>query len=121
MSLSLRGIAWTAFAAAVALLVGCSIYLVRATNRFSAGEALVGHTREVQIVLENIGAEVFQASNSAEAYVLTGDQSLLAGYNTTIAKIPKDLSRLRSSASENTDRERQLAARVGRWWAAGGQ
>jgi PAS domain S-box-containing protein len=109
MSFSLRGVAWTAFAAAVALLVGCSIYLVRATNRFSAGEALVGHTREVQILVENIGAEVFQASNSAEAFVLTGDQTLLAGYDATVAKIPGDISRLRSLTTDNADRDPQLA------------
>jgi PAS domain S-box-containing protein len=110
MSFSLRGVAWTAFAAAVALLVGCSIYLVRATNRFSAGEALVGHTREVQILVENIGAEVFQASNSAEAFVLTGDQTLLAGYDSTVAKIPGDISRLRSLTTDNADRDPQLAS-----------
>ena len=96
MTVSLRGVAWTAFAAAVALLVGCSIYLLRATNRFSAGEALVSHTREVQILVENMGAEVFQSSNAAEAFVLTGDQAMLARYNTAIAKIPGDISRLRS-------------------------
>jgi PAS domain S-box-containing protein len=108
MSFSLRGVAWTAFAAAVALLVGCSIYLVRATNRFSTGEALVGHTREVQILVENMGAEVFQASNSAEAFVLTGDQTLLAGYNAAVAQIPGDMNTLRSLTSDNSDREPQL-------------
>ncbi|HET8823889.1 MAG TPA: CHASE3 domain-containing protein, partial [Terriglobales bacterium] len=104
MSFSLRGVAWTAFAAAVALLVGCSIYLVRATNRFSTGEALVGHTREVQTLVENMGAEVFQASNSAEAFVLTGDQTLLAGYNGAVAKIPGDINTLRYLTSDNSDR-----------------
>jgi len=59
MSFSLRSVAWTAFAAAVALLVGCSIYLLRATSRLSSSEALVGHTREVQTLVENIGGEVF--------------------------------------------------------------
>lgn len=108
MSFSLRGVAWTAFAAAVALLVGCSVYLVRATNRFSAGEALVAHTREVQILVENMGAEVFQASNSAEAFVLTGDQTLLGGYNAAVAKIPGDINTLRSLTSDDADREPQL-------------
>jgi len=108
MSFSLRGVAWTAFAAAVALLVGCSIYLVRATNRFSTGEALVGHTREVQILVENMGAEVFQASNSAEAFVLTGDQTLLAGYNAAVAQIPGDMNTLRFLTSDDLDREPQL-------------
>lgn len=110
MSFSLRGVAWTAFAAAVALLVGCSIYLVRATNRFSTGEALVGHTREVQTLVENMGAEVFQASNSAEAYVLTGDQTLLGGYNAAVASFPNDILRLRELTSDNADREPQLEA-----------
>ena len=110
MGFSLRGVAWTAFAAAVALLVGCSIYLVRATSRFSAGEALVGHTREVQALVENMGAEVFQASNSAEAFVLTGDQTLLAGYNTAVGRIPGDIATLRELTSDNSDREPQLDA-----------
>jgi PAS domain S-box-containing protein len=110
MSFSLRGAAWTAFAAAVALLVGCSIYLVRATNRLSSSEALVGHTHEVQTLVENMGGEVFQASNSAEAFVLTGDQTLLAGYNAAVAEIPGDLNRLRNLTSDNAGRVSQLSA-----------
>jgi len=110
MSFSLRGVAWTAFAAAVALLLGCSIYLVQATKRFSTGEALVGHTREVQTLVENMGAEVFQASNSAEAYVLTGDQTLLGGYNAAVVSFPNDILRLRELTSDNADREPQLEA-----------
>ena len=108
MSFSLRSVAWTAFAAAVALLVGCSIYLLRATSRLSSSEALVGHTREVQTLVENMGGEVFQASNSAEAFVLTGDRTLLAGYNATVAKIPGDLNRLRNVTSDNSTRSLQL-------------
>ena len=108
MSFSLRGVAWTAFAAAVALLVGCSIYLVRATNRFSASVALVGHTREVQIQVENMAGEVFLASNSAEAFVLTGDPALLEGFKTVQASIPGDLSRLRRLTTDNVSREQQL-------------
>ena len=108
MRLSLRGVAWTAFAAAVLLLVGCCIYLVQATNHFSAGEALVGHTREVQTLVENMGAEVFQASNSAEAFVLTGDQTLLGGYNLATTNIPGDIARLRRLTSDNSEREPQL-------------
>ena len=110
MSFSLRGIAWTAFAIAVALLVGCSVYLLRATAHFSAGEALVAHTREVQISLENLGSEVFQASNSAEAYVLTGDKTLLSGYQSAVASIPADINRLRNLTYDNADRLPQLAS-----------
>jgi PAS domain S-box-containing protein len=108
MSFSLRGIAWTAFAAAVALIVGCSVYLVRATSQLSASDSLVGHTLGVQAAVENLGGEVFQASNSAEAYILTGDQTLLAGYNTAGEEMPRELGTLRSLTSDNPERAQQL-------------
>lgn len=108
MSFSLRGVAWIAFAVAVALLVGCSIYLVRATNRFSSGEALVEHSREVRVVIENLGGEVYQASNSAEGYVLTGDASLLSDYRSAVANLPVDLDRLRSLTTDTPQRKPQL-------------
>ena len=108
MSFSLRGVAWTAFAVAVALLVGCVIYLVRATNRFSASEALVSHTHEVQTELENLGSKVFRASNSAEAFVLTGDRDLLAGYNAVTTGIAADLQQLRDLTAENPNRKVQI-------------
>ena len=108
MSFSLRGIAWTAFGAAVALIAGCSVYLVRATSQLSASDSLVGHTRQVQTLVENLGGEVFQASNSAEAYILTGDSTLLAGYNSTGAQMPQDLETLRRLTSDNPERSGQL-------------
>src|SRR5258708_4371360 len=108
MSFSLRGVAWTAFAAAVLLIAGCSIYLVRATSELSASNSLVGHTREVQTVIENLAGEVFQASNSAEAYILTGDQTLLAGYESAGTQVPRDLETLRSLTSDNPQRTGQI-------------
>jgi PAS domain S-box-containing protein len=110
MSFSLRGVAWTAFAVAVALLLGCSIYLVRATTKFSSGEALVGHTREVRVSIENLSAEVFEASNSAQGYVLTGDNDLLSGYRSAVAAIPGDLDHLRNLTADNPQRKPQLEA-----------
>jgi PAS domain S-box-containing protein len=108
MNFSLRGIAWTAFAVAVGLLVGCSIYLYRATNRLFASGALVGHTREVETFLEDLGGDVFQASNSAEAFVLTGDSAQLAGYQAAISVIPQRLSDLRRLSNDNPERLTQL-------------
>ncbi len=108
MSFSLRGVAWTAFAAAVLLIAGCSVYLVRSTSEFSASNSLVAHTREVQTVVENLAGEVSQASNSAEAYVLTGDQTLLAGFESAGTQVPKDLETLRSLTSDNRARAPQL-------------
>ena len=108
MTLSLRGVAWTAFAIAVALLVGSSILLVRATHSFLTSEALVGHTREVQTLLEDLEGEIFQASNSGNAYVLTGDKELLDGYNSALQSIPRDLQHLRNLTSDNSGRRAEL-------------
>ena len=108
MTLSLRGIGWTAFAVAVALLVASSVLLFRATTRFSAGEILVAHTREVETSLEDLGGEVFRASNSGQDFVLTGDKELLNGYNSASARIPSDLDHLRSLTSDNPVRNDQL-------------
>ena len=108
MILSLRGIAWAAFAAAVALVVGCSVFLYRATNRLSASDALVNHTQEVQGALEDLGGEVFRASNSAQDFALTGDKGLLVGYSLALQNIPQDLDRLRNLTADNPGRGEQL-------------
>lgn len=113
MTFSLRGIGWTAFAVAVGLLVASSVLLFRATKRFSAGTTLVAHTREVETVLEDLGGEVFQASNSGQAFVLTGDKQLLTGYDSAVAQIPADLAHLRSLTADNPPRKEQLQSLQG--------
>jgi PAS domain S-box-containing protein len=108
MTFSLRDVAWTAFAIAVALLIACSILLLRATRTFLNSEALVGHTREVQTVLEDLEGEIFQASNSGNAYVLTGDKELLEGYRSSSQNISKNIERLRAMTGDNPKRKSEL-------------
>ena len=108
MTLSLRALAWTAFAVAVALLLGSSALLFRATHRLLASEALVGHTREVQAALEDLSGEIFQASNSAKAFILTGDDALLSDYHSALQSIPKDIKQLGMLTSDNPSRKGQM-------------
>jgi PAS domain S-box-containing protein len=108
MSFSLRGIAWTAFAVAVVLMVGSSILLVRAANTLRAGDSLVAHTHEVETVLEDLGSEVFQASNARRAFVITGNESLLGDYRVAVQNIPEDIAHLRRLAGDSPDRQREL-------------
>jgi PAS domain S-box-containing protein len=108
MTFSPRGIAWTAFAVAVALLVGCGIYLYRATSRLSASEALVGHTREVETALEDLGSDVFQASNSGATFALTGDSARLSGYQQALTEIPVHLEHLRRLTADHAPRKGEL-------------
>jgi PAS domain S-box-containing protein len=107
MTFTLRGVAWAAFGVAVALLIACSIFVVRAASRLSSSEAAVGHTREVETLLEDIAGEVFRASNSAQNFVLTGDRELLVGYDTAVSSMPVDLEQLRVLTSD-PQRNQQL-------------
>src|SRR6266849_10538163 len=108
MAYSLRGIAWTAFAIAVALLIGSSVFLFRATRKLSASEVLVAHTHEVETVLEDLGSAVFQASNSGRAFILTGDDDLLRGYRSAVTEIPGDLDQLHHLTADNPSRGDKL-------------
>jgi PAS domain S-box-containing protein len=110
MTFSVRGVAWLAFAVAVTLLIACSVLLVRATHRLLTSEGMVGHTREVQTALEDLGGEIFQASNSGKAYILTGDSSLLSDYESALENIPNDFDHLRILSADNPRRKPELDA-----------
>jgi PAS domain S-box-containing protein len=110
MSFSLRGVAWTAFAVAVVLLISSSVVLHEATTRQRAGDALVAHTHEVQTVLEDLGSQMFEASNSRRAFIITGNESLLAGYHSAVESVPKDLAHLRRLMADSSERRRELDA-----------
>ena len=108
MSFSLRGVAWTAFAVAVVLLIGSSVLLYQATTRQRAGDSLVAHTHEVETVIEDLGSDVFEATNSRRAFIITGNESLLAGYHSAVENVPKELAHLRSLTSESPIRQSEL-------------
>ena len=108
MSFSLRGVAWTAFAVAVVLMLGSSVLLYRATSRQRVSDTLVAHTHEVQTVIEDLGSEVFEASNSRRAFVITGNESLLKGYHSAIERIPRDLALLRRLTADSPERQEEL-------------
>src|SRR5439155_1524477 len=102
------GVAWTAFGLAVLLLLVSSALLYKATARQRAGDRLVAHTHEVQTVIEDLGSEVFEASNSRHAFIITGNESLLAGYNSALANVPREVARLRRLTSDTPERQREL-------------
>ncbi len=108
MAYSLRGIAWAAFAIAVALLIGSSVFLFRATRELTNSDALVAHTHEVETVLEDLGSDVFQASNSSRAFILTNDDSLLQGYREAIQDIPADIDQLLRLTADNPGQVQNL-------------
>jgi PAS domain S-box-containing protein len=108
MTFSLRGIAWTAFAVAVVLLVGSSIFLLRATHALFDSEALVSHTREVQTAVENLSSQVFQLTNSRRGFVIANDEAFLDDYHAAVALIPDGLARLRRLTADQQERQQEL-------------
>lgn len=108
MTFSLRGVAWTAFAIAVVLLVGSSIFLLRATHALFDSEALVSHTREVQTVVENLSSQVFQLTNSRRGFVIANDEAFLDDYHAAVALVPGNLARLRRLTADNQQRQQEL-------------
>jgi PAS domain S-box-containing protein len=113
MTFSLRGVAWTAFAFAVILLVGSSIFLLRATHSLFDSEALVSHTREVQTSLEGLSSQIFQITNSRRGFVIVGDESFLDDYHAAAALVPGDLDRLRHLTTDRPDRQQELSQVTG--------
>jgi PAS domain S-box-containing protein len=108
MTFSLRGIAWTAFAVAVVLLVGSSIFLLRATHALFDSEALVSQTREVETALENLSSQVFQLTNSRRGFVIANDEAFLDDYHAAVALIPDDLANLRRLTADRQERQQEL-------------
>lgn len=113
MTFSLRGVAWTAFAFAVILLVGSSIFLLRATHSLFDSEALVSHTREVQTSLEGLSSQIFQITNSRRGFVIVGDESFLDDHHAAAALVPGDLDRLRHLTTDRPDRQQELSQVTG--------
>src|SRR5579884_1495766 len=108
MTLSLRGVAWAAFGLAVVLLVGSSIFLLRATHALFDSETLVAHTREVQAVIGDLSSKLFQVTNSRRGYILTGDDAFLGESRAVAAIVPQDLDRLRQLTADQGDRQQEL-------------
>ena len=108
MNLSLRAVAWTAFGVAVVLLVGSSIFLLRATHALFRSEGLVSHTREVQTVLGDLSSRLFEITNSRRGFVITGDESFLNDYQAAQKQIPDDIRRLRQLTAEQPDRQQEI-------------
>jgi signal transduction histidine kinase len=102
---SLRQIAWAAFVIAVVLLVVIGGGAYRATNRLVASERLVGHTQEVQQVLEDLRSDSLRANNSRRGFIITREDTQLRGFNAASKEIPEKLNRLRQLTSDNPKRQ----------------
>ncbi len=94
--------------AAVLLLVAIGIFAYRTTNALVRSERWVAHTHEVQTNLEDLRSNSLRANNSRRGYILSGDESMLAGYQSAVYDIPAAFTRLRTLMTDNPQRQSQL-------------
>lgn len=105
---SLRQIAWVAFAVAVALLIAIGVFTYRSTNSLVSAEDWVAHTYEVQASLEDLRFNSLRANNSRRGYILSGDESMLNGYDAAVRDVPADIQHLRNLTTDNHQRRSEF-------------
>jgi len=108
MTYSLRKTAWTAFLAAVILLLVMAVLAYQATNLLVASERWVEHTRELQQLLEDVCSNSLSANNARRGFIITGDAGMLRGYSSAARKVSDNISQLRQLASDNPQRLQEI-------------
>lgn len=68
------------------------------------------HTYQVRADLATMLAELTNAETGQRGYVITGDPSYLAPYESALTAIPRTLNELRQLTADNADQQRRLAS-----------
>lgn len=105
---SSRQIAWAVFALAMVVLVLVFLASYRATNRLVASGSWVSHTREVLTLLEDVRSDVVEAAYARRGYIITGQETELAGYYAATQELPPKLSRIKELTADNPSQLRRL-------------
>ncbi|MEL6559089.1 MAG: CHASE3 domain-containing protein [Bacteroidota bacterium] len=97
-------ISFLASAFFIALLIVVNINLNRLTNDIS----WVNHTNEVLIKIEQLESSLKDAETGQRGFVLTGKESYLAPYNTSIVKTDSIVNDLLYLTSDNNNQQERL-------------
>ena len=88
-------------AAAAVVLVGMVLLLLRDFRRTQDAQAWVVHTYRVINSAESLLSTMKDAERGERGFLLTGDESYLAPYQSAIAALPKGLEDLKDLTSDN--------------------
>jgi methyl-accepting chemotaxis protein len=98
------------FGLAALTLVAIAVVSYRNTYRLIDNDALVAHTYQVQAELADLLSELKDAETGQRGYLLTGEDSYLAPYQSALPAIKGTFEDIRRLTAENPNQQRRLAA-----------
>jgi signal transduction histidine kinase len=103
------GLLTLVFGAVLLFLIANAAVSYRMTWRLIDNERWVTHTHEVINETAGMLSAVKDAETGERGYLITGEESYLAPYNTGLVELGQHLDRFRSLTADNPDQQRQLA------------
>jgi methyl-accepting chemotaxis protein len=97
------------FGLAALTLVVIAVVSYRNTYRLIENDAWVAHTYQVQTELADLLSELKDAETGQRGYIITGDDSYLAPYQSALPAIKSTFEDIRKLTSDNPNQQRRLA------------
>jgi methyl-accepting chemotaxis protein len=97
------------FGLAALTLVVIAVVSYRNTYRLIENDGWVAHTYQVQAGLADLLSELKDAETGQRGYIITGDESYLAPYQSALGAINGTLDDLRRFTADNPNQQRRLA------------
>jgi methyl-accepting chemotaxis protein len=98
------------FGLAALTLVVIAVVSYRNASRLIENDAWVTHTQQVRTELADLLSELKDAETGQRGYLVTGDESYLAPYQSALVAIKGTLDDVRRLTSDNPDQQRRLSA-----------
>lgn len=98
------------FALSALTLVLVAVVSYRNAYLLIENDAWVEHTHEVRTQLADFLSQLKDAETGARGYVITGDESYLEPYKSSLNSIKTTLANIRKFTADNADLQRRLAA-----------
>jgi PAS domain S-box-containing protein len=95
-------------ASAAVVLAGMVLLLLHDFKRSQEAEYWVAHTYQVMNSAESVLSTMKDAETGERGFLLTGDETFLAPYNSAIAALPHGLKRLKDLTSDNPLQQARL-------------
>lgn len=100
----------SAFALALATLVGVGFVSYQSTAKLTATAAWVTHTYQVLEKVESLFNHLLEVQRGERGYVITGEERFLDPYVGALGKIDPDIKELRHLTADNPRQQRRLDA-----------
>ncbi|HTF20510.1 MAG TPA: response regulator [Chryseolinea sp.] len=98
------------FNASLAILIISSVASYFSISNLLESAQWVNHTHEVIQTLESFRSSVTDAESMQRAYLLTGDQHMLSGYNEARTVAMQNFAKVRSLTTDNPDQQALIPA-----------